>query len=187
MNTKWKSFLGESKLRVFDFDDTLVKTDAKVTVTEPSGKTKTLTPGEFATHEIDEENEYDFSEFEQPRLINPREVEKVTNVLRNVLNAPGDRQIAILTARPPSSQNAIIDYLEQIGIDHQAMEIVLLGDSDPKSKSNWIENKIVDGATDILFLDDSGKNVEAVKKLSKTYPNVKLDARKVDYADEIED
>ena len=67
------------------------------------------------------------------------------------------------------------------------MEIVLLGDSDPKSKSNWIENKIVDGATDVLFLDDSGKNVQAVKELSKAYPDVKLDARKVDYADEIED
>ena len=187
MNAKWKSFLNESKLRIFDFDDTLVKTDAKVTVTYPDGKTKDLTPGEYATHDIDEENEYDFSEFEQPRLINPREIEKVTNVLRNVINASGVREVAILTARAPSSQNAIVDYLEQIGIDYQSINIVLLGTSDPQAKANWIENKIVDGATDVLFLDDSGKNINAVKKLSKTYPNIKLDARQVDYASEIED
>tara|TARA_R110000824_G_scaffold69991_1_gene180035 strand:- start:22 stop:582 length:561 start_codon:yes stop_codon:yes gene_type:complete len=186
MNKKWKAFLTESKLRIFDFDDTLVKTDAKITVTLPDGREEHLTPGEYAVHEIDEENQYDFSEFEKPSLINPREIEKVTNVLRNVLGAEGDRDIVILTARPPSSQNAILDYLEEIGINTESIEIVLLGDSDPQSKSNWIENKIVDGATDVLFLDDSGKNVEAVSQLSRDYPEIKLDARKVDYAEEVE-
>ena len=183
---KWNSFLGESKLRIFDFDDTLVKTDARVEVTYPDGRKESLTPGEYAVHDIDEENEYDFSEFEKPDLINPREIEKVTNVLRNVLSAEGDRDIVILTARPPSSQNAILDYLEEIGIDAESIEMVLLGDSDPYAKSEWIENKIVDGANDILFLDDSGKNVDAVKELKDKYPDIKLDARKVDYAEEIE-
>ena len=186
MYKEWKAFLTESKLRIFDFDDTLVKTDAKITVIQPDGREVYLTPGEYAVHDIDEENQYDFSEFEKPSLINPREIEKVTKVLRNVINARGDRDIVILTARPPSSQNAILAYLEEIGIDAQSIEVVLLGDSDPQSKSNWIENKIVDGATDVLFLDDSGKNVEAVRKLALAYPEVKLDARKVDYAKEVE-
>ena len=65
MLKKWKQFLSESKLRIFDFDDTLVKTDARVIVTYPDGKEESLTPGEYAVHEIDEENEYDFSQFEQ--------------------------------------------------------------------------------------------------------------------------
>lgn len=185
MFKKWKQFLSESKLRIFDFDDTLVKTDARVIVAYPDGREESLTPGEYAVHEIDQENEYDFSQFEESNLINPREIEKVTNVLRNVLSASGERDVVILTARPPSSQNAILDYLKEIGIDSQTIEIVLLGSSDPYSKSNWIENKIVDGANDILFLDDSGKNVDAVKELKAKYPNVKLDARKVDYAEEI--
>ena len=39
--------LTEKKLRVFDFDDTLVKSNSKVYVIN-KGKRKTLTPGEFA-------------------------------------------------------------------------------------------------------------------------------------------
>ena len=187
MNAKWNSFLNESKLRIFDFDDTLVKTDAKVKITYPSGKSEELTPGEYAVHDIDEENEYDFSEFDRPRLINPREIEKMTNVLRNVLGAGGHREVVILTARAPASQSAIRHYLEQIGIDPSGIDIILLGTSDPAAKANWIENKIVDGASDVLFLDDSGKNVQAVKQLSSMYPDVKIDARKVDYAKEIEE
>ena len=186
MNKKWKSFLSETKLRVFDFDDTLVKTDAKVKVTYPDGNVEELTPGEYAVHDIDEENDYDFGEFDRSSLINPREIEKVTNVLRNVINAPGDREIAILTARAPESQGAIEDFLDQIGIDPGAIDIVLLGSSDPHAKANWIENKIVDGVTDVLFLDDAGKNVDAIKQLTVDHPDVKIDARKVEYAQEIE-
>ena len=55
------------------------------------------------------------------------------------------------------------------------------------TKANWIENKIVDGATDILFLDDSGGNVDAVLDLKERYPNVKIDARVVNNAEEIKE
>ena len=43
---KLKDLLLEKKLRVFDFDDTLVKSNSKVYVTN-KGKKKTLTPGQF--------------------------------------------------------------------------------------------------------------------------------------------
>jgi HAD superfamily hydrolase (TIGR01509 family) len=185
MNDRWTKFLVESKLRVFDFDDTLVKTDAMIKVTDPKGKTHTMTPGEFAEHEIDKESQYDFAEFEQANLINPREIEKVTKVLRNVVDAGGEREVVILTARTPSAQDSIEDYLEDIGIDSSKINIILVGDPDPAAKANWIENKIVDGATDILFLDDSGQNVDAVLGLKNKYPNIKIDARVVNYAEEI--
>ena len=181
---KWKAFLSESKLRVFDFDDTLVKTDATVGVTYQDGTSERLTPGEFSIHKMNEKNKYDFSEFNH--VLNPKEIKKVTNILRNMLGASGSRDIVILTARDTLSQNAIEDYLIEIGIDVEKINIVLLGTSEPTAKSNWIENKIVDGATDILFLDDSGKNIKAVNTLKKKYPDVKIDARIVNYAEEIE-
>jgi hypothetical protein len=180
---KWKYFVNESKLRVFDFDDTLVKTDAKIGVTLPSGEQSVMTPKEFAVHQMDPQNKYDFSEFNN--VINPREVVQVTNILRNLLSAPGDREVVILTARDPKSQESIKQYLENIGIDHEKISIVLLASSDPLAKSNWIENKIVDGVTDVLFLDDSGKNIKAVKSLKDQYPDVKIDARIVKYAEEL--
>jgi len=185
MNSRWTKFLTESKLRIFDFDDTLVKTDAMIKITDSDGKTVSMTPGEFAQHKLDDSNQYDFSEFEQASLINPREIKKVTQVLRNVLNASGTREVAILTARTPAAQQSIKDYLEDIGIDPEKINIVLVGTSDPEAKANWIENKIVDGATDILFLDDSGKNVRAVLDLKNKYPDVKIDARVSNYGEEM--
>ena len=182
----WRSYLTETKLRVFDFDDTLVKSDSKIKVTDPSGKQSVLTPGEYSTHEKDPRNDYDFSEFDD--LVNPREVKKVTNILRNVVGAGTDgRQNVVLTARDPVAETPIQDYLEEIGIDISKIDFVLLGDSAPMAKSRWIEDKIRTGATDVLFLDDSGKNVEAVLGLKEKYPDVKIDARRVGYAEEIEE
>jgi hypothetical protein len=186
LHDSWRSYLTETKLRVFDFDDTLVKSDSKIKVTDPGGVQSTLTPGEYATHEKDSRNEYDFSEFD--KLINPREVKKVTNILRNVVGAGTDgRQNVILTARDSVAEDSIQDYLEKIGIDTSKIDFVLLGDSTPIAKSRWIEEKIRTGATDVLFLDDSGKNVEAVLGLKEKYPDVKIDARRVGYAEEIEE
>jgi len=186
LHGSWRNYLTETKLRVFDFDDTLVKSDSKIKVTDPGGKQSTLTPGEYATHEKDSRNEYDFSEFD--KLINPREVKKVTSILRNVVGAGTDgRQNVILTARDSVAEDSIQDYLEEIGIDTSKIDFVLLGDSAPIAKSRWIEDKIRTGATDVLFLDDSGKNVEAVLDLKEKYPDVKIDARRVGYAEEIEE
>jgi len=181
---KWRSFITESKLRVFDFDDTLVKSQSKIRVTRPDGSIEELTPGEYATQGETSENKYDFSEFES--VVEPQEIEKVTNILRNVVNAGTDgREVVILTARRPVSEDAIKNYLEEIGIDISRITFVLLGDADPLAKSRWIENKIKDGATDILFLDDSGKNVDAVLDLKQQYPDIKIDARQVRYAEEL--
>ena len=46
---KLKDILFEKKLRVFDFDDTLVKTTSFIYVTN-KGKTRKLTPGQYAVY-----------------------------------------------------------------------------------------------------------------------------------------
>ena len=50
-----------------------------------------------------------------------------------------------------------------------------------EKKADWIQSQIEKGYDDILFLDDSPKNVTAVKKLKQKYPKIKMDARVVNY------
>ena len=57
---KLKSLLSEKKLRVFDFDDTLVKTKAKVYITT-GGKKRVFTPGEYAVYKPNPNDKFDFS------------------------------------------------------------------------------------------------------------------------------
>ena len=180
----WRKYMNESKLRVFDFDDTIAKSDSNIYITTDTGEKITMDPGEYATHEVEPNYEYDFSEFDE--VINPREIKQITNIIRNALNAGTDgREIAILTARAPSAEESIRGYLESIGLDTSKITFALLGSSDPADKSAWIADRIEAGATDVLFFDDSGKNVEEVNSLAGRYPQIKIRARKVKYADDI--
>jgi FMN phosphatase YigB (HAD superfamily) len=182
----WKKYLNESKLRVFDFDDTIAKSDSNIHITTDTGEKIQMTPGEYATHKTNPNYDYDFSEFE--KVINPREIKQITNIIRNALNAGTEgREIAVLTARGPESEAAIQDYLESLGLDTSKITFELLASSNPEDKASWIANRIERGATDVLFFDDSGKNVEAVQSLQSKYPDIKIKARKVKYAKDIDE
>tara|TARA_R110000787_G_scaffold67104_5_gene150381 strand:- start:541 stop:1128 length:588 start_codon:yes stop_codon:yes gene_type:complete len=182
----WRKYVNESKLRVFDFDDTIAKSDSNIYITTDTGEEVSMTPGEYATHKINPDYEYDFSEFDE--VINPREIKQITNIIRNALNAGTEgREIAILTARAPEAEASIRDYLESIGLDTSKITFELLGDSDPHAKSSWIHDRIRTGATDVLFFDDSGKNVEAVEELRDVFPDIKIRARRVKYAEDIDE
>ena len=58
------------KLTVFDFDDTLAKTDSWVYVNKNGKRIAQLDPGEFAVHKLKSGEEYDFSDFDK-MLRNP--------------------------------------------------------------------------------------------------------------------
>lgn len=156
------------KLRVFDFDDTLVKTKSHIYVKHKDGKESKLNPGEYAVYEPKEGDQFDFSDFE--RVQDPQEIKGVTKLLHTVAKAEGERKVVILTAR--SAYKPVKEYLHDIGLE--GIYVVALGDSDPQKKADWIEDKIKKGYNDVFFIDDSHKNVAAVNKLKEKYPNIKM-------------
>jgi len=165
---------GEKKLRIFDFDDTLVKTKSNIYIQHKDNKKSTLTPGEYAIYEPKDGDKFDFSDFEKVKQ--PQEIKGVTRLLKNIVRVGGS-EIVILTAR--SAYKPIKDYLSDIGLDK--LFVVALADSDPQKKADWIEDKIKGGVKDVFFIDDSHKNVAAVKALSKKYPNISLKVRHVQH------
>jgi hypothetical protein len=165
---------GEKKLRIFDFDDTLVKTKSNIYIKHKDGKESKLTPGEYAIYEPKEGDQFDFSDFEKVKQ--PQEIKGVTRLLKNIARVGGS-EIVILTAR--SAYKPIKDYLSDIGLDK--LYVVALADSDPQKKADWIEDKIKNGVNDVFFIDDSHKNVSVVKALSKKYPNISLKVRHVQH------
>ena len=163
------------KLRVFDFDDTLVQTKSNIYITHKDGKKSTLTPGEYAVYEPKKGDKFDFSDFEKVKQ--PQEIKGVTDLLRKLAKAEGERSIVILTAR--GVYKPIKDYLSDIGL--RDIYVVALNSADPQDKADWIEQKIKEGYNDVFFIDDSHKNVQAVKALEKKYPNVKMQVRQVQH------
>ena len=163
------------KLSIFDFDDTLVSTQAKVYITHANGEEETFTPAEYAVYEPQEGDQFDFNEFEGP-LKDPAVIKKNFNLLLQVLDKSSrNRRTAILTAR--NNPVPIRNFFKENGIEN--IEIVALGSSDPQDKADWIEQQAQKGWNDIRFMDDSAKNIFAVRKMAKKYPDVNWLIKKV--------
>jgi HAD superfamily hydrolase (TIGR01509 family) len=165
----YKKMLQEKKLRVFDFDDTLVSTRSKIYVTTKQGNSFSLTPAQFAVYEPRDGDSFDYSEFS--KLISPKGIKQYNDVLKKMIKAAGDRKIVILTAR--ASIKPVAQYLKSIGIT-SGVQMVGLAHGDPKKKAAYIERMINTGYDDIYFVDDSQKNIDAVNALKPKYPDVKI-------------
>lgn len=160
-------FSEDKKLRIFDFDDTLVKTNSFIYVTHRDGKKSKLSPGQYAVYKERPGDEFDFTDFQ--KVTEPKLIKGYFELLKRMSASDGGRIIYILTAR--AAYKPVYDFIRATGIRN--IEVVALGDNNPEKKADWIEAKVRDeGYDDVFFVDDSVKNVEAVRKRLKGY-NVK--------------
>ena len=127
---------GEKKLRVFDFDDTLVHVDATIHVTHKDGTKSGLTPAQYAVYVPKEGDTFNFSEFSSViKKAKPLE-SNIKDLIRSY-NDPTEKT-TILTARLLGYP--VKKYLkDEFNIEPY---VVGLGSSDPKDKSRWIESQI---------------------------------------------
>lgn len=169
-NPYTKSFITEAKnkkLRIFDFDDTLAKVKANITV-KNNGKEFTLTPAEFAVYTAKPGDVFNFSEFNS-MIKTAAPIKKNIELLKRAA-ADTNTKTTILTARMLAYP--VKRYLKKnFNLD---IYVIALGDSNPQKKADYIEKEINKGYLDIVFIDDSIKNVKAVEALRTTYPDVKL-------------
>jgi hypothetical protein len=159
------------KLFVVDFDDTLAKVKATIYVKNGS-KEFTLTPAEFAVYEPKKGDVFNFKEFNSI-IKTAVPIQKNIELLKKAA-ADSSTKTTILTARLMGYP--VKRYLKtNFNLD---VYVVPLGDGNPQLKANYIEKEVRKGYDDIVFIDDSKKNVKAVvalkTKLKKDYPNLKL-------------
>jgi FMN phosphatase YigB (HAD superfamily) len=160
-------FTESKKLRIFDMDDTLVKTDSYIYVTHKSGRRSKLTPGQYAVYTPKPGDEFDYTDFDS--LKNPKIIKAYFEVLRKT--ASKNDTVYVLTAR--ANYRPLKQFIDDTGIRN--VYVVALGDSNPDKKADWIENEIIKNRyDDIYFIDDSPKNIDAVRRRLRDYPNVKV-------------
>ena len=137
----------------------------------------TLNPAEFAVYDAQEGDKFDFTEFD--RVIKDAEpIQNIISMLRKDLETTA--KVTILTARLIAYP--VRRYLKSLDLDAY---VVAVGSSDPQDKANWIKNHIEIGYKDILFIDDSEKNRNAVLNLKDEYPDIKLDVQDPDSLSEM--
>ena len=71
-------------------------------------------------------------------------------------------------------KNVLVQYLWIFSITAGLLTAALLLLPEKKNRLEFIEDEIKKGYSPIYFMDDSKKNIDAVNKLKKKYPEVKL-------------
>ncbi len=156
------------RLVIFDFDDTLAKSEAYIYITKADGTKLTLDPAEYAKYDEESGDKFDFKDFNS-MLKNPQTIDRNMKMLKKAL-ANAQNKVTILTARSHGYPMKHF-FKTQHNIDPY---IVPVGDSNPQKKAQYIEAEIRKGYNKIFFIDDSQKNVDAVAKLQDKYPDIIL-------------
>ena len=151
------------KIRVFDFDDTLARSDSKVFAIKGNQRIE-MSAERFANEGasmLENGFTFDFSDF---NVVKDGKPGPMLEVAKKIQNARGTEDLFVLTARAPESQPAIKQFLDGLGLDVPLENITGLGKSSEFAKSSWIVNKAAEGYNDFYFTDDAIQNVEAVKR-----------------------
>jgi hypothetical protein len=165
-------------LRVFDFDDTLVHTNAPVGLMRDGKRVRDLTSMRFRDYILQPGESYDFSAANE--VVDPRPIGAVLKVLRQVL-AQG-KDTVILTGRADGA--AVQRWLKSIGI---TIPVFTVGHAEAthtsiaQRKRDWLVTAIQQGYNDIEFFDDNSKNIQYAKTLKSEFPHIKLRTRLVKY------
>jgi len=151
------------KIRVFDFDDTLARSNSQVLYEMPDGTTGKLNATQFAEKagELEAQGaEFDFSEFS--KVIDGKRG-PVFKAIENIIAKRGAEDVFILTARPADAAGPIKEFMDALGVNLPIENIVGLGDGKAEAKARWMTAKAAEGYNDFFFVDDAYKNVKAVQ------------------------
>ena len=164
---KWSQ--SPKKIRVFDFDDTLAQTKSNVLYTMPDGTKGKIDAATFAKEAGNMEAEgaqWDFSEFSK---VMDGKAGPLLEVAKIIADKRGTKDVFVLTARPADAAGPIQEFLASLGLNIPIENITGLGNGSPKSKADWIINKVAEGYNDFYFADDHTGNVKAVKDVLDTF------------------
>jgi hypothetical protein len=188
-NSKIKNNLNESNsLHVFDIDETLFNTNAKIHIKNKNSETvKTLNNQQFNDYVLQQGESYDFHEFRDPHKFRNEStpinsmIKKITAIHNNIKGSAS--KIIMNTARSDfTDKEPVLQKFRDHGIDIDDMHLHragnIPGNHKPAEKKNVILTKYLDSGkyTTVHFYDDSETNLKAFYQLEKKYPNIKFNA-----------
>jgi hypothetical protein len=186
--------LGLGSLTVFDIDDTLFHTTAKIGVLNKEGnRIKELSNSEFNTYAWKEGEQPDFSEFKDAEKFNkesapiPSMVKKMIGMLSNVHKNPKSKVIIITARADFDDRETFLDTFRKQGINIDMVHVERAGNlkipnASIAEKKAIIVRKYLDTKRfDVARLyDDAWSNIEEFKLLATEYPDVEFEGFWID-------
>ena len=171
-------------LTIFDIDDTLFHTTAKIKVVKDGKVIQTLTNQEFNNYELQPGEEFDFGEFRDAKKFaqESEPIEHMMDELKTILDH-SKGTVIMLTARADfDDKQTFLKTFTDHGIDMSRIHIHragnLPGDAIPaEKKAIWVRRYLdTNKYNQVSLYDDSMSNLRVFKSLKKEYPDVDFDA-----------
>ena len=173
-------------LTIFDIDETMFITKAKVHVVKNGKVIKKLDNQEFNTYKKKAGEDYDFGEFKNAEVFKrtytpiARMINKVKAILKNATRAGS--KVIIVTARPNfDNKKTFLDTFRKQGIDIDKIYVERagnLGGGPAAENKRVIFKKYLNQNIykRIRLFDDARSNLKVFLSLQKDYPDVSFEA-----------
>jgi len=176
-------------LTIFDIDDTMFKTSAKVVVLNTkTGKKKTLSPKQYNTYKLGGNEEFDYGQFKSAKLFQQtavpigKMIKKFKAILRNATKK-GSKVIIVTARADMDDKKLFLNTFRSHGIDIDNAHIVRAGNLGLKGSADAkavIFKQFLDTGeySTIRLFDDDVSNLKALLSLKDEYNNVSFEAWK---------
>jgi pyrimidine deaminase RibD-like protein len=184
-----KQFLPPSAgadLVIFDIDDTLLHTTAKIKVVDAEGNpVRELTNQEFNNYELQPGEEFDFGEFRDAQKFNQesKPIKPMIRKLKTILKSAGNAKVIMLTARADfDDKHTFLKTFADLGIDMSRVHVHRAGNLPganipAEKKAVWVRKYLNTGHyKHVRLYDDSMSNLLVFKDLKQEYPAVDFKA-----------
>ena len=168
-------------LIIFDIDDTLLHTTAKIRVVKDGETVRELTNQQFNQYELQSGEEFDFGEFRSAEKFNQesKPIEPMINKLKTILAHSKNSEVIMLTARSDfDNRDLFLKTFTDLGIDMSRVHVHragnLPGDEIPAEKKAVYVRKYAETRKydHIRLYDDSMSNLRVFKGLEDEYPDI---------------
>lgn len=191
----FRSFIAEQSrgkgLTIFDIDETLFQTKARVKVMKDGKVVRTLDNQEYNTYKLKDGESYDYGEFRSAEVFQntsvpiSKMIQKAKAIIRNATGA-GSRVIIVTARADFDDKKKFLDTFRKHGIDIDKVYVERAGNlnlgSSAKNK-RFIFHKYLRGGKyeRVRFFDDAMSNITMFKAMAKKYPDVSFEAYHVDH------
>ena len=146
------------KAFVFDFDDTLATTTARIKVMDGAGLVTHVQPRDFSNFKLNVGEYFDFTEFRDDRFIKNADPTFLMHLAQEV--SEEDQDVYILTAREDDSADAIQSFLASYNVNAKTIHCVGGTQKNIPQKKREMLLTIMAKYDKIYYYDDSSDNIE---------------------------
>lgn len=183
---RFKEFIGTGTLTIFDIDETLFHTKAKVAVVKDGKVVRMLDNQEFNTYKRKPGEEYDFREFKSAEVFRRTStpISKMINKAKAIVKAKSNphSKAIIVTARADfDDKDMFLQTFRDHGLPIDSMHVERsgnLGMDSPAEAKKVVFRKYLNTKNYIKtrLYDDAMSNLKAFLELQAEYPDVVFEA-----------